>query len=102
MAISDLVSYSYEQGQKVLKSRDNETIKAQGQYLTPPGIARYMANQLGEIPNDATLLEAACGSGILVCAIIERLIKEHNPPCALRLKSPCKNSSFILPGASLC
>lgn len=77
MDISDFVSYSYQQGQKVLKGRDIETIKAQGQFLTPPSIARYMAKQLGEILNGATLLEPACGSGILICAIIERLIQEH-------------------------
>ena len=77
MATRDLVSYSYEQGQKILKSRDTKTIKAQGQFLTPPSIARYMSQQLGEISNGANLLEPACGSGVLICAIIERLIQDH-------------------------
>lgn len=36
-----------------------------------------MAKQLGEIPNGTILLEPACGSGVLICAIIERLIQEH-------------------------
>lgn len=75
--MSDIVSYCYEQGKKILNRRDIETIKAQGQFLTPPAIARYMAEQLGEIPNGATLLEPACGSGVLVCAIIERLLQER-------------------------
>ncbi len=38
-----------------------------------------MAKKLGEIENGACLLEPAAGSGILVCAIIERLISENHP-----------------------
>ncbi len=77
MFIEDFVTYSYQQGKRTLESRDIESIKAQGQFLTPPNVARYMASQLGEIPNGAALLEPACGSGILICAVIERLIIER-------------------------
>ena len=35
-----------------------------------------MAKQLGQIQNGASLLEPAIGSGVLVCAVIERLISE--------------------------
>jgi adenine-specific DNA-methyltransferase len=79
MEISDLVAYSYEQGKRVLEKREANTLKEHGQFLTPPAVARYMAKQLGQIQNGAVLLEPACGSGVLVCAMIERLIVEKKP-----------------------
>lgn len=79
MEVTDLIAYSYEQGKRVLEKRDVKTLKEHGQFLTPPAVARYMAKQLGQIQNGASLLEPACGSGVLVCALIERLIAEKNP-----------------------
>jgi len=76
---ADLVAYSYEQGKRVLEKRETNTLKEHGQFLTPPSIARYMAKQLGQIQNGASLLEPAIGSGVLVCAVIERLIEEKRP-----------------------
>jgi adenine-specific DNA-methyltransferase len=79
MEISDLVTYSYEQGKRVLERRENDSLKEHGQFLTPPSIARYMAKQLGQIKDGDSLLEPAIGSGVLVCAVIERLIAEKHP-----------------------
>ncbi len=76
MEVGDLVGYSYEQGKRVLEKREANTLKEHGQFLTPPAVARYMAKQLGQIHNGASLLEPACGSGVLVCALVERLIAE--------------------------
>ena len=75
--IPDLVDYSYELGKQILSQRVPREIKIHGQYLTPPTIARYMAKKLGEIQSDAVVLEPAAGSGVLVCAVIERLISEN-------------------------
>jgi len=79
MKISDLVAYSYEQGKRALEKRNLKSLKEHGQYLTPPAVARYMARQLGEIKNSDSLLEPALGSGVLACAVIERLITEKRP-----------------------
>lgn len=79
MEIDDLVTYSYEQGKHILEERETNTLKDYGQFLTPPTVAHYMATKLGQIKNGASLLDPACGSGILVCAVIERLIAEKNP-----------------------
>jgi adenine-specific DNA-methyltransferase len=79
MNVSDLVTYSYEQGKHVLEKRNTEFLKEHGQFFTPPAVARYMAKQLGQIQSGASLLEPAIGSGILVCAVIERLITEKLP-----------------------
>ncbi|MBV6397324.1 MAG: hypothetical protein HFACDABA_02935 [Anaerolineales bacterium] len=79
MEVTDLVTYSYEQGKRALEKREANTLKEHGQFLTPPAVARYMAKQLGAIQNGAVLLEPACGSGVLACALVERLITGKNP-----------------------
>jgi len=79
MEISDLVAYAYKQGKRVLEKRETSFLKKHGQFLTPPPVARHMAKQLGQILNGASLLEPAVGSGVLICAIIERLIYEKQP-----------------------
>jgi adenine-specific DNA-methyltransferase len=76
MEISDLVTHSYELGKRVLAKRELESLKKAGQFLTPPLVARYMAKQLAEIRDSSSILEPALGSGVLACAIIERLIAE--------------------------
>ena len=76
---TDLVVYSYEKGKSILENRGADILKENGQFLTPPSIARYMAKQLGQIQNGASLLEPALGSGVLVCAVVERLIAEKLP-----------------------
>lgn len=77
MEVLDLVSYSYEQGKRVLEKREINTLKEHGQFLTPPSVAKYMAKQLRQIQSGALLLEPAIGSGVLACAVIERLIAEN-------------------------
>jgi tRNA G10 N-methylase Trm11 len=79
MEVFDLVNFSYEQGKKALEQRDLETLKKFGQYLTRPKVARYMAKQLGEIKNGDSILEPAIGSGVLACAVVERLMEEQKP-----------------------
>ncbi|MBN2115249.1 MAG: Eco57I restriction-modification methylase domain-containing protein [Anaerolineales bacterium] len=79
MEVPDLVAYSYEQGKRVLEKKELESLKKHGQFLTPPSVARYMAKQLGQIKNGDLLLEPALGSGVLACAVIERLIAEKRP-----------------------
>ena len=75
----DLVDYAYKQGKRVLEKRETNILKEHGQFLTPPPVARYMAKQLGQIQNGASLLEPAIGSAVLVCAVIERLVAEKHP-----------------------
>jgi adenine-specific DNA-methyltransferase len=79
MEILDLVTYSYEQGKRILEKRNGDSLKENGQFLTPPAVARYMAKQLGKIQDGDILLEPAIGSGVLVCAVIERLMDEKHP-----------------------
>ncbi|MGC1379314.1 MAG: BsuBI/PstI family type II restriction endonuclease [Anaerolineales bacterium] len=79
MAAFNLVSFSYEQGKSLLEQRKLDTLKEYGQFLTPPAVACYMAKQLGPIQNGAVFLEPAIGSGVLVAALIERLVSDNQP-----------------------
>ncbi len=79
MAALDLVAYSYEAGKALLEKRALKTLKENGQFLTPPPVARYMAQQIGPIHDGGRLLEPAIGSGVLVCAVIEQLIAARQP-----------------------
>ncbi len=89
LIINNLVSvsvkmYSFTQqslnsGQQILNQRTNQSRKTNGQFLTPPTLARLMANQLGEIKSGASILDPAMGSGALLCAVIERLIEAGEP-----------------------
>lgn len=79
MDILDLVNYSYEQGKRVLEKRESETLKEHGQFLTPPNTAHYMAKRLGKIQFGAAIIEPSIGSGVLACAVIEKLITENQP-----------------------
>ena len=76
MEFINLVSLSYERGKRILEKRNADILKENGQFFTSPSVARHMAKQLGQIQNGASLLEPAIGSGVLVCAVIERLIAE--------------------------
>jgi len=79
MEVLDLVNHSYEQGKHVLEKRETETLKEHGQFLTPPNTAHYMAKRLGQIHSGATIIEPSLGSGVLACAVIEKLITENQP-----------------------
>lgn len=75
-----LVSHSLEVGRSVLAKRPRKHWKQNGQYLTPHHIAHFMAQRLGPIQNGDRILDPAIGTGTLICAVAERLIKERQQP----------------------
>lgn len=70
---------SLEVGQRILKRRSHHSRKANGQFLTPAPLAKFLAAQLGQIRDGDTILDPAMGSGTLLCAVIDRLIAENRP-----------------------
>ena len=70
---------SYENGESYLDSKSKEDRKENGQYLTPPVVARYMASQIGDLEEGARILDPCSGSGVLACAVIERTIERGYP-----------------------
>lgn len=75
----DIVAFSATLGNQILAQRTAEQRKALGQFLTPPVVARYMAKQLGVLPDKCRILEPAIGSGILACAVIEQAVIYQQP-----------------------
>jgi len=75
----DLTTASFELGLSLLKHRPADYRKAAGQFLTPPTLAYFAAEQLGTIQNGSRMLDPAIGSGILTCAVIEQLIQAGQP-----------------------
>ena len=64
-----------EQTNKYIESMPREERKKYGQFFTSMETARFMA-EMYHIPNNrnkVSVLDAGAGSGILSCAIIERL-----------------------------
>ncbi|MEQ8678093.1 MAG: N-6 DNA methylase [Aggregatilineales bacterium] len=74
-----LIQQSLAIGQEILNKRTSKSRKANGQFLTPEALARFIADQLGDIRSGEHVLDPAMGSGTLMCAVIERLIEEGEP-----------------------
>ncbi len=77
--MTDLTTASFELGVNLLQQRSVAHRKAFGQFLTPPTLAHFAAEQLGAISNGSRVLDPAIGSGTLACAVIERLIQAGQP-----------------------
>lgn len=77
--MTQLTQQSYDWGQQILATRSSQHLKQHEQYLTPPRLAAFAAQQLGPLPDSLYLLDPALGSGTLVAAVIDRLIAEGKP-----------------------
>ncbi len=52
--------------------------KARGQFFTPPAIARFMAGLSAPLPHGAWVVEPGAGTGILLAALAEHLVRQGN------------------------
>ena len=75
----DIVAFSFDLGNSVLAQQTAAQRKELGQFLTPPVVARYMAKQIGHLPEKCRILEPAIGSGVLACAMIEQAVIQQHP-----------------------
>ena len=51
--------------------------KEKGQFFTPIEIARFMSEQLSTEKEDISILDPGCGTCVLSCALIERLVQQR-------------------------
>jgi len=58
-----------------LKSLNGESRKYNGQYFTPPSIAKYMAQMVNKYSETIKILDPGAGTGILAAAICDEIIK---------------------------
>jgi len=77
--------YADRIGQWYLAQQSLTRRKQLGQYLTPVGIADFMAGLFSVRGKNVRLLDPGAGSGILSCAVCEHLASEQSPPLILVL-----------------
>lgn len=82
-----LVDLAHAQGRAFTHRLSRDEQKQLGQFMTPPAIARFMAERLVADINLATVrvLEPAAGGGILAAAVIEALLGQQTPPTRIEL-----------------
>lgn len=78
-AASDLLGFAASL-QRDLDSRTSaDQRKAQGQFFTPPSIARFMAHLFSSPPSSFRILDAGAGTGILSAAVCARILSLRSP-----------------------
>lgn len=80
-------NHAYVNGMAATRALTKAEQKLLGQYMTPPAIARFMAQRAVQDLHAPTLrvLEPAAGSGVLAAAAIEAVLKKSEPPQRIEL-----------------
>ena len=80
-----LIEYAHLAGRAFVAGIPREELKAAGQFMTPPRIAKFMAQRLVRFTDAAhvRLLEPSAGGGILVAAAIEALLDKDVRPTTI-------------------
>jgi adenine-specific DNA-methyltransferase len=79
------VQFAHQAGRAFVAGITREAQKAAGQFMTPPQIARFMAQRLvGAVElMHVRLLEPSAGAGILVAAAVEALLDKPERPAII-------------------
>ncbi len=82
-----LVEFAHNEGRLFTARRSREEQKSLGQFMTPPSIAKFMANRLvADVELEhVRVLEPAAGAGILAAATVEALLAKDTPPVSIEL-----------------
>lgn len=82
-----LIEFAHKEGRAFTEQLTRMDQKVLGQFMTPPAIARFMADRLVadvELPH-VRVLEPAAGAGILAAAVIEALLAKETRPHLIEL-----------------
>lgn len=77
-----LVTLAHQNGITATQAITREEQKKLGQFMTPPSVARYMAQRSlpGETPQVVRILDPAAGTGVLAAAVVEGILgRDHRP-----------------------
>jgi adenine-specific DNA-methyltransferase len=66
-------------GAEIIARKTAAERKASGLYLTPVGVADFIAGQASIGESEVRILEPAAGSGTLLCSVVERLATAERP-----------------------
>jgi adenine-specific DNA-methyltransferase len=77
-----LVEFSHSAGRVFASTLERAELKLLGQFMTPPAIARFMAQRLTATLNQTQvrILEPAAGAGILAAAVVDELLLRPDLP----------------------
>jgi adenine-specific DNA-methyltransferase len=92
------VDFSHSAGRAFASSLERSELKLLGQFMTPPAIARFMAQRLTATLNQSQvrILEPAAGAGILAAAVLDELLLKSEPPERIDLVL-CELDSRLIP-----
>jgi adenine-specific DNA-methyltransferase len=80
---------AYWRGSIASRSRLRDEQRRLGQFMTPPPIARFIAQRMVEgrswSGRVVRMLDPAAGSGVLAAALVEALVTQHARPAAIEL-----------------
>lgn len=93
-----LADTAYNAGIAATRKLSTTEQKEWGQYMTPPGVAQFMASRCmpHSIKQSLCVLDPAAGSGVLAAAAIESLLKRDTKPQSIKLIL-CELDSRMLP-----
>jgi adenine-specific DNA-methyltransferase len=104
--MTSLVDIANAAGRQFTSTLSREEQRAMGQFMTPPPIARFMAQRLvaGVSKNHVRVLEPAAGGGILAAATVEALLAKppEDRPGVIELLMYELDARLIPPLLTLC
>lgn len=94
----DIVEVAYNAGIDATRKLTTAEQKEWGQFMTPPGVARFMAQRCipHSIKKSVCVLDPAAGSGVLATAAIESLLLADTKPQSIKLIL-CELDSRMIP-----
>ncbi|WP_290542560.1 Eco57I restriction-modification methylase domain-containing protein [Aestuariivirga sp.] len=80
-----LLRYADNAGRSFVAGITRDDQKASGQFMTPPKIAKFMAQRLASSADHqhVRILEPSAGGGILIAALVEALLERQRPPAVI-------------------
>ena len=84
-------------GEQFVSRKAAQYRKRHGLYLTPVGVADYMAERLDGRSGAIRILDPAAGTGVLCCAAVEALVAKQNKPKTVELVAFEVDEELIAP-----
>jgi len=82
-----ITEFAHLNGKAFVSSLDRDEQKSLGQFMTPPPIARFMAQRAitGIVSDVIRILEPASGAGVLAAAVVQELLHRNERPSLIEL-----------------
>lgn len=77
--IDPLLERIWSAQRRYAEQQSREVQRDQGQYFTPPGVARLMVSMLGGLGERVRVLDPGAGAGMLAAAVCERIAMLREP-----------------------